>query len=1307
MEEDTECAAADWQLPLAFSKSRHTEAIEGATAITQTWRMKERMKTVSVAVVLCLNVGVDPPDVVKTQPCARLECWIDPLSLSPAKALETIGANMQKQYERWQPRARYKQSLDPTAEEVKKLCTSLRRNAKEERVLFHYNGHGVPKPTANGEIWVFNKSYTQYIPLSVYDLQTWMGAPSIYVYDCSNAGIIVDSFKGFAEQHEREYEVSPIKCAMKSPHAFNVSSFQNISVSGTRGSGSAPCFKNCIQLAACSASQILPMNPDLPADIFTSCLTTPMKIAIRWFVLQNSARLVPKVNLDLIDKIPGQLNDRRTMLGELNWIFTAITDTIAWNTLPRGDLFQKLFRQDLLVASLFRNFLLAERILRSYDCTPVSSPRLPHTHQHPMWHAWDLALDLCLAQLPGVLEHDRPFQHSAFFQEQLTAFEVWLHLGSEARAPPEQLPVVLQVLLSQVHRLRALELLGRFLDLGPWAVNLALSVGIFPYVLKLLQSSARELRPLLVFIWAKILAVDSTCQADLVRDNGHKYFLSVLQDHSMPSEHRTLAAFVLACVVNNYPQGQEVALQGSLVSICLVQLSDPSPLLRQWLAICLGRLWTNYAPARWCGVRDIAHEKLYNLLSDPVPEVRAAAVYALGTFISSVVERSEHANTIDHSVAMKLLNTTMYDMSPLVRKELIIALQAMVNLFEKSFISVALQEGGQIKDGSPMMLVSVATDVLLSPAAGLRRIPSRDRLKMLSPTPVVLDGGSGEGHHDRITRVSSSSSLYSMGPGSMASLPSAAYGSIYQKLWAGLTALEQDPYPGASQMAKLVIEYVREQVNSVHHREVGETRISSSVSLPPSPSSRPTFLTGESPPTSGSTTDLHRIASRPAYSFGRPRKTVPNTISEESDDCSWTRKLHINTNFVEWSCKYFAQPIMRFIEDTDAESNKFYEREWRYRIFMARFPKSFMQSLLIEEKLLLNYRYLRNATLRAEAREEQRKLPLPRIEEKVFNIRFSNVPSVVLFQPYEPIVVIAGKDSVGLWDYYTNTRLAFLPSTSNKGVKTPVKITALDLINPHDVSLLLVGADDGSIRLWNHQSALHGVASSTGGLSLVSAWQALAEAPPTGRVLNATSGLVVSWEQQTLNMVVSGDVRVVRLWDANQELRVRDIPTECDSCVTSLSSDGQLIVAGCGDGSIRVFDRRLSQNDARVLTWREHNAWVVNCALRDNTIISGSVMGDVRFFDLRQNTSPSVIHTSQEMTAMAIHKQANVFSGSLNQLSMYTLQGQHINTIKHHEGFLAGRIEPVSCLAFHPQRAGLAAGSIDSSVSIYAVELKR
>ena len=71
---------------------------------------------------------------------------------------------------------------------------------QNERVLFHYNGHGVPRPTANGEIWVFNKSYTQYIPMSVYDLQAWVGSPAIYVFDCSAAGLIINSFRAFAEQ---------------------------------------------------------------------------------------------------------------------------------------------------------------------------------------------------------------------------------------------------------------------------------------------------------------------------------------------------------------------------------------------------------------------------------------------------------------------------------------------------------------------------------------------------------------------------------------------------------------------------------------------------------------------------------------------------------------------------------------------------------------------------------------------------------------------------------------------------------------------------------------------------------------------------------------------------------------------------------------------------------------------------------------------------------------------------------------------------------------------------------------------------
>jgi len=36
-------------------------------------------------------------------------------------------------------------------------------------------------------------------------------------------------------------------------------------------------MKECILLAACGANEMLPQNPDLPADVFTACLTTPIK----------------------------------------------------------------------------------------------------------------------------------------------------------------------------------------------------------------------------------------------------------------------------------------------------------------------------------------------------------------------------------------------------------------------------------------------------------------------------------------------------------------------------------------------------------------------------------------------------------------------------------------------------------------------------------------------------------------------------------------------------------------------------------------------------------------------------------------------------------------------------------------------------------------------------------------------------------------------------------------------------------------------------------------------------------------------
>ena len=661
------------------------------------------MKTVGVGLVMALNVGTDPPDITKPHPCAKLQCWMDPSSASRSRAKEKIGERLEAQYARWQQQRaakplKYRKALDPTVEDVRALCLALRRQARHERILLHYNGHGVPRPTANGEIWVFDKNHTEYIPLSITDLRQWMGKPSIVVLDCSSAGILIPFLA--APIADNAPPNTPPRQPMTAGNTEREQFMETIASNWVR---------DTIVLCPTSEGEWLPMHPDYPADIFTSCLTTPIKMALRWFVRRNPQSM-GRLHPEAVDAIPGKESDRKTPLGELNWIFTAVTDSIAWNVLPKP-LFQRLFRQDLLVASMFRNFLLADRILRSLDCTPQSHPPLPPgVDTHPLWHALDLAMETCLFGLmqdnilgnhvlvpttPNGNQHGEegapttavevtPQQNtqtgpassisSPFFSEQLTAFEVWLEFASIRKMylkngtymdSPEQLPVVLQVLLSQVHRIRALRLLRDFLDLGPWAVNLSLSLGIFPYVMKLLQSP--EYKSLLVSIWASILAFDSSCQVDLVKDGALPHFIQhlTLGLNSSSStgatieaaKERTLAAFILAVACGGYPQGQtecsRLNLSGTICALLssytagenqeldpnqqsskneMAESHFPAP-FRMWLCLCLANMMKGHGAAQNEAFSSSVHKHLFERIEDGNADVRAAASCALGSLL--------------------------------------------------------------------------------------------------------------------------------------------------------------------------------------------------------------------------------------------------------------------------------------------------------------------------------------------------------------------------------------------------------------------------------------------------------------------------------------------------------------------------------------------------------------------------------------------------------------------------------------------------------------------------------------------------
>ena len=129
-----------------------------------------------------------------------------------------------------------------------------------------------------------------------------------------------------------------------------------------------------------------------------------------------------------------------------------------------------------------------------------------------------------------------------------------------------------------------------------------------------------------------------------------------------------------------------------------------------------------------------------------------------------------------------------------------------------------------------------------------------------------------------------------------------------------------------------------------------------------------------------------------------------------------------------------------------------------------------------------------------------------------------------------------------------------------------------------------------------------------------------------------------------------------------------------------------------------------------VRTLTEHRGWIVNASLHklgDGQLVTGSVNGDVRIWDLRHSHSTKTIEAhSTGMSAMAVHNHAPVIaSGSHNQyVKVFNMEGNPLSTIRYHDGFLGQRIGPISAMAFHPHKMLLAAGSTDSIISVFETD---
>jgi len=117
--------------------------------------------------------------------------------------------------------------------------------------------------------------------------------------------------------------------------------------------------------------------------------------------------------------------------------------------------------------------------------------------------------------------------------------------------------------------------------------------------------------------------------------------------------------------------------------------------------------------------------------------------------------------------------------------------------------------------------------------------------------------------------------------------------------------------------------------------------------------------------------------------------------------------------------------------------------------------------------------------------------------------------------------------SCSVWDWKRQRKL----NRFSNGNPSGSKITEVRLINEDDQALLLTGSSDGVIKIFRDYES-HKEKESDSGVELVTSFRALTDLVPS----NKNAGLVLNWQQSRGLILVAGDVKTVKVWNAGTEI---------------------------------------------------------------------------------------------------------------------------------------------------------------------------
>lgn len=454
----------------------------------------------------------------------------------------------------------------------------------------------------------------------------------------------------------------------------------------------------------------------------------------------------------------------------------------------------------------------------------------------------------------------------------------------------------------------------------------------------------------------------------------------------------------------------------------------------------------------------------------------------------------------------------------------------------------------------------------------------------------------------------------------------------YKTLWKAVHILSTDPDPDVARMAESVIDEIKSRVHFAHPADV-------TSSQPASPSNGNRFEISDSPPNSRIMGPADSRSSLPGATYSVKKRFNDSTNDAESTTSS--RQSFVSTDFVSWSAQHYTKPILK-PGDWDREGHEHQKREYDFA----------MQLKLSED-----------------AKEELSRIDVTRIDEQVFLQRNNGRPRCIRINPFEPFLVAAEKDSFTVWSWEglrSRDKTSALPvvhahaknrSGPSNGFNT--SICSLELINVETAMLVALTTEDSSVRIWSLDPGTCEMDGPRVRPKLVSAFNLFRDYSSHRESFPIRT--VVHWEQESSQMIAGAKStsvsanKYIRIWDAQQERIIRNIRTDCDQGVTNIDSDGQwLICASCQDGSVRIFDRREKNDRVRTITFREHVSPVANAHLfPDDThvfVLSAGANGEIKFWDKRILSSIKTINTQQDISAMVVHEEADVFAWSVTRL---------------------------------------------------------